>query len=168
MLTIALLLSLAADGDGGVPSIVNVDAAKLTGFQKTRWGMSADEIRKLYPGSDQLTVKGQVMVGIEQQVASLDAQIIFAFVGDKLTSASVIFKAEQKGFVGVQQICASVESALQDKYGAAQHGAVGHSQWISASTGVDLICASYRKPTLVYVDQQALTGKGRAVKADDL
>ena len=84
----------------------------IEGFQKTKWGMSVEEVKKQYPNATEKMVKRKLKLKTTDDVAGYKAKITFGFEleGNKLSNASLEFKPDPK--------LSSIGDLLREKYGA--------------------------------------------------
>ncbi|WP_426750389.1 hypothetical protein [Myxococcus sp. Y35] len=81
------------------------------GFQETRWGMSPEDVKALYPEAWTTSPQGDLRV--TQEVAERPATLDFLFVQHKLAAVSVVFKASGP----LRDEFSALARALRVKYG---------------------------------------------------
>lgn len=116
------------------------------GFQESRWGMSPEEVRALYPNV-QLTRHGTFF--ISTQVADRDAVVEFHFVQNKLASATVFFlptRPVREGFESLAEL-------LKMKYGPPRFSEDSAASADDADAFAGLV-------DLLVVSIEVLSGKG--------
>jgi hypothetical protein len=81
------------------------------GFQDTRWGMSPEEVKALYPEASMTSSEGDLRATTE--VADRDATVDFFFAMDKLAAVVVQFEAPDP----LREEFGSLSELLRMKYG---------------------------------------------------
>jgi hypothetical protein len=98
------------------PALTKPVAAKVTGWQHAKWGMTPSQVKEAYP--DVSCKEGELSCTLASfDVAGATAQIVFAFADDRLASVIVAFRAVPGGVLGLLSHFDDLVSRLADKYG---------------------------------------------------
>jgi hypothetical protein len=110
----------------------------IQGWNRTRWGMSVDEVRKLFPGIESSTPSTTgdsryVLKNVSLNRAVFDISFVFGANGLKVVNL------DQKG-KDVELNFRMLLQDLQEKYGRpASQNSIGAIKWILPSTEITLL-----------------------------
>jgi len=106
-------------------------AASASGYEKASWGMTLDQVKKLYPGGTKDTSPaGDAAYFVKQKFATQDAVVAFGFDGGQLAFVAIRFpepgrKVDMKRVLypsptneQAKAIAATVRKDLDARYGA--------------------------------------------------